>query len=350
MLFSYQYIHHSMEKMQAFIDYIFDKVWCKASVLDYDISLFDQNRDLKEIIEGFHYTEPKGAEFFVKGIQEIFSLFKTLSLAEINQLKIWYHSNNDIEHLCLNDPAVPSVTYSDIIHMNEDLSSELNSFFTGLYSHDFLSLKALADKIGKIGDHYKEFVKINRNGKCPYCGLQPIDGEYVHTREAYDHYLPKSKYPFSSINFKNLAPICYKCNSGNKGGKDPLHDKEGNRRKAFYSFNANPYNLDIDITLNSIDVKDLAPQDVKIIFGPTDFAEELETWNELFSIEERYKAECCSVDAWYWITQIYEECADKSPSEFLKIKLDNARKYPYSDKNFLRRPFLEACNAHHIFG
>ncbi|MNV35806.1 hypothetical protein D3C71_1272670 [compost metagenome] len=200
-----------------------------------------------------------------------------------------------------------------------------------------------------IDDHYNKFVKINRSGKCPYCGLLPIDGQYVHTREAYDHYLPKSKYPFSSINFKNLSPACYKCNSGNKTSKDPLYDKSGKRRKAFYSYNATPYNIDIEIKLNSIDIKDLTPQDVSITFGPTEITEELETWNDLFSIEERYKAECCSSDALYWFDQIYEECADKSPSEFLKIKLEIAWKYPFSDKNFLRKPFLEACNSHKLF-
>ena len=30
MLFAYIYMPHSMEKMQAFIDYIFFEVWCKA--------------------------------------------------------------------------------------------------------------------------------------------------------------------------------------------------------------------------------------------------------------------------------------------------------------------------------
>ena len=32
MLFSYIYVPHKMEKMQAFIDFIFYEVWCKARV------------------------------------------------------------------------------------------------------------------------------------------------------------------------------------------------------------------------------------------------------------------------------------------------------------------------------
>ena len=103
MLFPYQYINHRMERMQEFIDYIFYEVWCEAPDRDYDITLFDNNSDLKDIIVVFHYTEPKGAEFFTKGIQEVFLICKTLSSDEICQLRIWYQSNNNIENLCKNN-------------------------------------------------------------------------------------------------------------------------------------------------------------------------------------------------------------------------------------------------------
>jgi len=206
-------------------------------------------------------------------------------------------------------------------------------------------------RIGTINEHYKEFIKINSKGKCPFCGLIPIDGEYDDTREAYDHYLPKSKYPFSSINFKNLAPICNKCNSGNKGTKDPLHDTKGNRRKSFYAYNAMPYTLEIGLEINSPDILKLTPQDITITFGPDNLSEEIRTWNELFGIEERYKAKCCSADAKYWITQITEECQNYglTPRVVLQGKLREAEKSPYSETNFLRKPFLEACDAQNIF-
>lgn len=338
-----------MEKMQEYIDYIFYQVWCEASELEYDISLFDRNVELREIIEEFHYTEPKSADFFTKGIQEIFLIFKNLSASQIDLLKSYYESNNDIENLCMNNPALTSTTYADIELVDVSLSKALYKFFTRMYSHNFLSLKAITDKIGEIGNHYKEFVMINRKKKCPYCGLYPIDGEYVHTREAYDHYLPKSKYPFSSINFKNLAPICNKCNSGYKSSKDPLTDEDGQRRKAFYSYNQNPYNIEINMILNTIDIENLTPDNIRMTFGPSTIEEELKTWDELFGIEERYKDECCSEDAWYWMFQIFEECEDKTPSEFLEVRLRTARKFPYKDTNFLRKPFLEACAALDIF-
>jgi hypothetical protein len=338
-----------MEKMQEYIDYIFYEIWCEAPDRDYDIILFNNNADLKEIMVAFHYTEPKGAEFFSKGIQKIFLIFKTLSSDEISHLKSWYQANNSIENICKNEPTFTPATYSDVNRLNADLGAALKAFFPPLYSHDFLSLKALADKIGMIDDHYKEFVRANSRSKCPFCGLYDIDGEYVHTREAYDHYLPKAKYPFSSINLKNLAPICYKCNSGHKGSKDPLHYRNGIRRKAFYAYNPISYTLEIGLRLNSADIENLKPQDINITFGPEGLREELQTWNEVFSIEERYKAKCCSAEAKYWITQILDECGDRSSSEFLSIRLESAQKSPYFDTNFLRKPFLEACAELRIF-
>ncbi len=349
MLFAYQYVNHNMEKMHEFINYIFHEVWCKASTSSYSLDLYDGKPELKEVIYKFHYSSTKGGDFFNAKIEEIYLIFKTLKSQEIDQLKLWYQSNNNIEDLCKNNPTFTPSTYSTISQWNADLAGALKSFFSKLYSQDLLSLKDLADKIGYIDDHYNEFVKINSNGKCPFCGLHDIDSEDVHTREAYDHYLPKSKYPFSSINFKNLAPICYKCNSGNKGSKDPLQDKSGNRIKAFYPYDSIPNIIEIDLKINSEDISNLKTQDISINFGPPSLKEELVTWDYLFDIKQRYKSKCCSKDAKYWITQIFDECQDKSPSEFLSVKLETAGYSPFADNNFLRKPFLEACDALSIF-
>lgn len=337
-----------MEKMQEFVDYIFTHVWCEALAHDYELRLFNGNSTLKDIITNFHYTEPIGAEFFIKGIQEIFDLFKSLKPSEIDNLKIWFQSNNSIEELCKNNTAIIPTTYEDIDEINAKLSASLKAFFMNLYSQNFLTLKPLSDKISTIDDHYKEFVKANSIGKCPFCGLYPIDGEYVQTREAYDHYLPKSKYPFSSINLKNLAPICNKCNSGNKSTKDPLRDQRGNRRKAFYPYEMNKYNIEIKMEVSATNIEHLKPENLSIEFGPQNLNEELSTWNQLFNIEDRYKAECCSAEGKDWITQIHD-CSYMPPIEYLHIVLEHAQKCPYSDNNFLRKPYLEACEAQQVF-
>ena len=64
MLFAYIYMPHSMEKMQAFIDYIFWEVWCKAPAgQPFDLDLFNAKPELKAVMEAFHYSDAKGADF-----------------------------------------------------------------------------------------------------------------------------------------------------------------------------------------------------------------------------------------------------------------------------------------------
>ena len=76
-----------MEKMQDYIDYIFYELWCKASLRPYKIDLFDGNRELKEIITEFHYSNTKWGDFFVMKIEEIYEIFQSLSNSDIEKLK-----------------------------------------------------------------------------------------------------------------------------------------------------------------------------------------------------------------------------------------------------------------------
>lgn len=221
MLFPYQYVPHQMEKMQSFINFIFYQVWCRAPKSDaFNLDLFDANPKLKEVMTAFFYGDTRGGDFFYGGVERIYNLFAQLTRAEIAQIQRWYMANNDIKKICANDPALHIARYADIQAKYPKLSQELASFFKGLYSKDFLGLKALKEKIGDIDDHYKAFMDTNRIGKCPFCGITDMQGIYHTTREAYDHYLPKVLYPFNSINFYNLVPTCHHCNSSYKTSKD----------------------------------------------------------------------------------------------------------------------------------
>ena len=56
MLFAYQYLTHSMDVMQEYIQFIVEEVWCQAaSDQNYDIDmLFTKNSDLKDLITDLH--------------------------------------------------------------------------------------------------------------------------------------------------------------------------------------------------------------------------------------------------------------------------------------------------------
>lgn len=354
MLFPYQYVPHKMERMQDFIDFIFYDVWCKAPIgLDFNPDLFEAEPDLKEIVSYFGFTAkaPERGRQFYKDIKSIYEFFAGLTLQQIDQLKRWYHANNDIEKVCTNNHACQVARYTDIKAINPGLSDLLASFFKGLYSKELLDLAALRDKIGQIDEHYQEFMQVNTTGKCPFCGLGDIKGGNHTKREAYDHYLPKALYPFNSINFHNLAPVCHECNSTYKLSKDPVHNGAG-RRKAFFPYAAANHPIEITIDLSRPDIDRLKPADIQLSFGPAAFHEEIETWKEVYGIDERYKAKCCGEnEGKYWLEQVISESQNFNYSalDYLAILNESMTKYPFAECNFLRKAFLDACNRMGLF-
>lgn len=120
---------------------------------------------------------------------------------------------------------------------------------------------------------------------CPFCGCEFFDSP-KGPREALDHYLAESRYPFAASNLRNLSPMGQKCNSLYKRAKDILHREDGSRRKAF-----DPYQTD------SVQVSVGGSQVNQGLDGPlisewvVDFSingEETDTWDHVFSIRKRY--------------------------------------------------------------
>jgi hypothetical protein len=348
MLFPYIYVPHQMEKMQAFIDFIFYEVWCRAPIgLVFHPDLFDGDPDLKEVMSefGFSARAAKRGRAFYKDVKAIYDLFAPLSPQEIDQFKQWFQGNNDLEKVCANDPVVQLARYADIAVAHEALGDQLATFFKGLYSPSLLGLAALRAKIGDIDNHYQTFLQTNKARECPFCGIGDIKGEHHSKREAYDHYLPKALYPFNSINFRNLAPACHECNSTYKLSKDPAHNQAG-RRKAFNPYAVASHSVQLQVTLQHADIGKLTPADINLQFGPAALTEELDTWKDVYGIEERYKAKLCGEnDGKYWLMQVLDEWKEdgRDPADFLRALARHAQKRPYAECNFLKKPFLDAC-------
>lgn len=203
-----------------------------------------------------------------------------------------------------------------------------------------------------LNSYYVEFVRVNDSGCCPFCGLLPIDNEFDPTREAFDHYLPKSKYPFNSVNLKNLAPSCHKCNSGNKGDKDPLYDKDGNRRKAFYPFSKTKADIQISVDVLSKNWLNLTSSDLSVTISSSTHTDEVETWNDLFRIKQRYSAKCCDKRGGLsWQKRVFDECQNYrlSVKEMLVAEIQSAENDPMAESNFLKKAFLEGCQRAGLF-
>ncbi|WP_395117483.1 HNH endonuclease [Rhodanobacter sp. FW102-FHT14D06] len=361
MLFPYVYVKHSMEKMQGFIDFIFFAVWCKARTRGaYGLHLFATNAKLYAVMKAFHYSDTQGADFFNTHVESIYKIFRTLPASHIRKLRRWYSGNNDLEKVCANDSSVPLIRYEEIKTVNPELAKQFATFFKGLYEK--LDLAAIRKQIGDIDAHYQAFVRANNTGKCPFCGLSDLLGEYHSKREAYDHYLPKALYPFNSINFHNLVPACHHCNSSYKGSTNPAYtpkdpcDQQA-RRKLFYPFAPQPWRVQVQVGLKSGAIEGLQPGDIALDFGPAELTEQIETWKDVYGIEERYRAKLCAADAKAWLVAMEDEwrwydesggAEGKLPEAYLRDLARHAAHSPYADTNFLKHAFLQACAAAEI--
>ncbi|MFV1468375.1 hypothetical protein VBY75_11885 [Idiomarina sp. HB] len=346
MLFSYTYVPHQLERMQEFIDFIFYEVWCKAPIgIEFTLELFDTKPDLKEVLSsfGFGTNAPSRGKQFYKEIKAIYGLFEALNVQQINQFKQWYKANNEIEKVCNNDPSTQLARYADIASSHADLADQLGNFFKNLYSQSLLKLADLKAKIGDIDDHYKRaFLKGNLTGKCPFCGIADMKGADHQFREAYDHYLPKARYPFNSINLRNLAPACHECNSTYKHSKDPVHDHTG-RRQAFYPYADGAPSIEVKVNLQHADITKLTKEDIDLKFGPVAINERIETWKDVYGIEERYKGKLCSTDAIDWIEQF--RILNRRKRFPANDHLDNIEQAaPYANCNFLKKAFMQECH------
>lgn len=359
MLFAYKYVSHSIERMQEYIDFLFLEVWCKAEGI-YSIEKLNGCPKLKEIVLAIYYNDRIQNDYLYGPIEEIFNLFKPLSSAQRERLGEWYRENNSIENLCKNTDNCKPVKYSDLEEFNYEIAIELKHIFINLFEN-IISLKDVQNEIGTIAEHYKAFTNENEEELCPFCGLNDLKGPYSSKREAYDHFLPKNIYPFNSINFRNLAPMCHECNSSYKLQKDPLYEKrqrdplfstEMNRRKAFYPYTPDTIEITISVTLLSKDIENLTPDKIELTISSFNHPEEVETWKDIFGIEERFKDKMRKKNVGkYWYIQIQNECDNykMTPQEFLKLKKEEAEKYPWAETNFLRKPFLEACESAGLF-
>lgn len=142
---------------------------------------------------------------------------------------------------------------------------------------------------------------------CPFCGAEPVDAPGL-VREDLDHYLSIARYPFVGANLLNLTPMGGKCNSGYKHEKDILHNQAGIRRRCFNPYGAQALEVSL---LESRPFEGTAKNNMKfpswdIRFNGYD--EEVATWDDVFSIRERYEKSV--LDAYFreWLEDFARWC------------------------------------------
>ena len=315
--------NHDIFKLHTMLEHLVCSVWCEANNIDSCESKL--NADLKDIYDSYDWLK--------KEIDDIYTEFIPLSDADKQSIKDAFSTNNKIEELC-NGTESPIYLKA----LPDIVENSINPLLVSFYE----TLLERAKVPGTKKDYYEKLINENDFQYCPCCGLIDFESSDSKNREAFDHYLPKAHYPFASVNFRNLVPLCYKCNSDRKKAKDPI---EGGR-KAFYPFSLNGHNIGIDFTLDKTkDLRKLERNDLDIEFNGD--ADEINTWDTLFDIKERYNDTTRKISKTLLQRikrrhiKFSEDNPDWTYEDSLNELIADYENDKYEDKKFLKIPLME---------
>lgn len=340
MIFSYINIPYKIRKGQSFVNYIVLEILCRAhkNGMPNDFTesiIIDKYRVFFTDVNQNYIKDP---------ITNSYSICRQLDKNDISLLRQAIHTNIQIQEICNGN--IKPVLFEDIKKIDKRLANYLYVFCKSLYV-EVMKLKPFTDMFGKLAEHYTEFATVNllKTKRCPYCGYTRMLNEYNTKKEAYDHFLPKEQYPFISIHFNNLAPMCHTCNSSYKSRKNPIDIKRtGKRKKVFFSY-ANYGRIGFHVSLNNPDLLNIKPNEIKVQNSLLGYQEEIESWEEIFGIQERYKS-IYSGESFNWLEEA--RIATKNFGETFTEHKSNLNNNYFSNENFLKLSLLEACERQKI--
>ena len=325
-------------ELHLLVEHLVCEVWCKADNLDFNTKLLP---DLQ--------IYSKTYEWVGNGISKIYEKCKdpNISNADRKAISNAFIVNNKIEELC--DGTVQAIAFDTLPTVAQ---VDMKDFLINFYEELLNRKKVKGDKL----DYYKKLQELNQFRYCPCCGFMHFSTGQIGNREDYDHYLPKYSYPFCSVNFKNLVPLCDKCNQDSKGTKDPIN----NNSKAFYPFQAASTDISIsttfssgltrkmyDVLVNSQEEKWPDVTEIQIdVSGADD--EKVVTWDKLFNIKNRY-AENTSKFTFSELKRLKIKHAERELNNLSKTFVDSLEYYKkdykndyYDDEKFLKIPFIQS--------
>jgi hypothetical protein len=320
MLYFYTQISHPMNNMHVYMHHFFMQLFAEASP-NYNHAVFI-HPDFQSIINNHGVLNQK--------LELVFTAYMGLTIAEKTQVQQAYNKNNDIEQVCNN--AVRPVKFSE-------LPMEIQDCLKGLYGskgilYQMLTAKndydAVKNRCGSLKGHFEQFRKENKFSVCPFCGMENLLTDYDDAKNEYDHYLSKGDYPFCSVNFNNLTPVCDYCNkAGNKGPKDiPFQPKTDPQiqDELYYPYSSAFPDHGIQLTINAAntDLKDIDNWTLSIDCIPAGNAEKKDRWLEIYNIKSRYKAKIAG-DSYQWKDRIVSKHAlrcKKNKTPFADFKTD----------------------------
>jgi hypothetical protein len=214
-----------------------------------------------------------------------------------------YEALNPAERLLVRNAMVRQNQLPDLLGDGlpcprlDQLPEPIHASIKALFEFAF----SLLPSLGLRDQNYRLVYDALAHKVCAYCGVEILDAP-GQKREALDHYLSISIYPFSGANFRNLTPMGSKCNSRYKLQQDIIVDALGNRRLC-----CDPYDSP-ELTLSLNGSRPFEGDQVGLIQCP-DWAIQwaggdpvrLETWETAFNIAARYRSSSLNPNFRSWV-------------------------------------------------
>jgi len=284
MIKTYAYIETSHSKLHEFVMAFFDRI-------EFETGDFNANFYIKEFWDNVVSHHPRILD---KRFKEIYEYLRGLHQGPRSAFIEAIRASNNIEGICLGkttpmkDKSIP-----------KDIRDVTKKLFDSLYNTVLKSTMYFGATYGLLKNHYIAFqeYKNNKLEYCPSCGIWEMKGA-IEGRDEYDHYLPKEDYPFSSVNFKNLIPICGECNTFEvKSNKDILKYTG----VVFYPFDEKHKGIDIEVKRLKEDPNSISKTTWQIKCTNKDGkSKEIEAWKKIYEIDDRYTKHIIGhIDTWY---------------------------------------------------
>lgn len=185
-----------------------------------------------------------------------------------------------------------------------DLPNAIHGPATDLFRFAF----RLLTSVGLRDEHYKKVYNSLKHRVCPFCGVERLDAPLA-PREDLDHYLPIAIYPFAGSNLRNLAPMGGRCNSSFKHTADVIFDDAGVRRRCSDPYGGPSFQISLKAS------RPFEGQMVNLIKCPEwiieiegDDVDAATTWDNVFSIRERYISSHLNPEFRDWISHFARWC------------------------------------------
>lgn len=303
MINTYTYKETPQSKLHEFVMAFFNRI--KDETDEFSNEFF-----IKEFYDNLviHHKRILG-----KAFKDIYNITKGWEPDRRHEFYDAIKRSNDIKEICCGN-VIPWKE----VDIPEELRELTKTLFIKLYE-DVLKGKFFQPIYGTRKEHYHTFKRHANNDfeLCPACGISPMHTYADDITDQYDHYLPKDIYPFSSINFKNLVPVCSDCNSLQVKSNNDILSHTG---KVFFPFNEEHRGIEIELKIKKNDFDNLSNIEWEVIYSNEEGNEdEIDAWKHIYKIESRHLSYVTgSIESWYrhyWNDFNHKDSIEEIPDE-----------------------------------